>query len=504
MIGLLLALGALIPLSGLIFGGDGSDADDDALLSEEPEADLDLISLGDLIFGGEQSDGGALLDAADEGATASFESDDFGQPEPTSPPPVDTIAVSDPLALATEQVVALDDGVHEFHTDRIVGSVAAVDPDEAGADFFEADTLAGIAANEVETLANGRFGTAGQSLVNLSEIGAPLNLDDGRGGEQPAPDPTPPDDSGAEDEDSIDGAPPPPPGDDTPGIDIDPLDPGDPEDEPSNPEPTVILDDGREDDQTPPDTGSTEILDSYISGEPGGYNIEILFNGVWTAPLQQAFIEAADYLSDVILGDVPDIGGATGSDDITIEANLIEIDGPQGVLGRAGPTYVRVDSGLPTQGLMEFDSADAELYRSEGLWMDIVLHEMMHTLGLGTLWGYLGMTTGSIAGGDLRFTGEMATEQYQTEFAGLAEADPGAALGVPVETDGGEGTAGGHWDEARFDNELATGYIDPSNYVSDMTLASFDDLGYDTFFDDPGNPGDAIGVQPADPVAIYA
>ena len=49
---------------------------------------------------------------------------------------------------------------------------------------------------------------------------------------------------------------------------------------------------------------------------------------------------------------------------------------------------------------------------------------------------------------------------------------------INVETEGGSGTAGSHWDDATYGNELMTGYIDQSNYFSSMSAASFGDLGY--------------------------
>lgn len=59
---------------------------------------------------------------------------------------------------------------------------------------------------------------------------------------------------------------------------------------------------------------------------------------------------------------------------------------------------------------------------------------------------------------------------------------------MPVEQDGGPGTRDSHWDEETFGNEIMTGYINNSdNYLSDMTVASLEDLGYDTVWspDDP-------------------
>jgi len=48
---------------------------------------------------------------------------------------------------------------------------------------------------------------------------------------------------------------------------------------------------------------------------------------------------------------------------------------------------------------------------------------------------------------------------------------------------GGVGTAGGHWDEFLFDQELMTGYIDSDAYLSDMSIAALEDMGYETVYD---------------------
>ena len=50
---------------------------------------------------------------------------------------------------------------------------------------------------------------------------------------------------------------------------------------------------------------------------------------------------------------------------------------------------------------------------------------------------------------------------------------------MPLETGGGPGTAGAHWSEAAFGNELMTGFIsgipDP---LSTVTIGSLQDMGY--------------------------
>lgn len=241
---------------------------------------------------------------------------------------------------------------------------------------------------------------------------------------------------------------------------------------------------------------------SYISGDDlvsdsQEFNVKIDFFGTgddWTEALLEDFIAAADYLSTIITGDVADFIGRRGQviDDIRIKATLTDIDGPGGVLGQAGPTLIRTDSALPVLGIMEFDTADAEDFDAQGLWDEIVLHEMMHTLGLGTLWETLGLVETYVDDNgtrwrfddttDIRFTGANANEAFAAEFPDIfADSD---GLGIFVETDGGPGTAGGHWDEEIFDAELMTGFInDSGNYVSDMTIASLEDLGYETVWE---------------------
>ena len=213
-------------------------------------------------------------------------------------------------------------------------------------------------------------------------------------------------------------------------------------------------------------TGTTAGTASYISGDPSipdssEYNIQINFVGSWSSDLRQAFIVAANEISDLILGDVPNVASRRASiDDLSITASLRSIDGAGGILGQAGPDALRFGSDLPYKGTMQFDVADANVYQAAGLFDDIVLHEMLHTVGFGTIWADKGLISG---GG---FNGPLANAVY-----------PGSAL-IPVELDGGAGTAYSHWDEETFTSELMTGYIDGDNYLSYMTVASLGDLGY--------------------------
>jgi hypothetical protein len=131
---------------------------------------------------------------------------------------------------------------------------------------------------------------------------------------------------------------------------------------------------------------------------------------------------------------------------------------------------------------VKMDSADAASLLSKGIWDDFALHEMLHAMGFGTAWSAMGLVKDY--GGDLRFTGTNATKVYNAQYPLIAGPDPLSDYGVPIETDGGSGTAGVHWDDATFKNEIMTGTLNYTNTVSDMTVAALQDMGYQTIYID--------------------
>jgi hypothetical protein len=171
---------------------------------------------------------------------------------------------------------------------------------------------------------------------------------------------------------------------------------------------------------------------------------------------------------------------------VKINASIPAIDGVGGVLGSAGPTAIGLDSSsfrLTTDGEMEFDSADVANLVSAGVFDDVVLHEMAHVLGFGTLW----TLNGVYANGTGEFTGPFATALWQSEFGQSGTPD--------IELGGGPGTANGHWNEVDggagptgitdglgndMRSELMTGWLNtsPAPFISDMTIASFVDIGF--------------------------
>ncbi len=198
---------------------------------------------------------------------------------------------------------------------------------------------------------------------------------------------------------------------------------------------------------------------------------------------QNSFVQAADYWGNVLIGYQSNI---VITDPIIINADIEYIDGVNGVLGSAGPTWIYSDVNgftLTAEGDMRFDSSDIASLESNNMFDDVILHEMAHVLGLGTLW----QANNVYVPGSGQYTGAYALAQWQIEFN-----QPGATF-VPVELDGGQGTAGGHWNENLGGGgatgivdlngndiafELMTGWLNSPSYISDTTLMSFADIGY--------------------------
>lgn len=206
-------------------------------------------------------------------------------------------------------------------------------------------------------------------------------------------------------------------------------------------------------------------------GSTSGFQITLRVTGM-TASQQAIFQQAANRWSQVITGDLPDATyNGIAVDDVLIDASAQSIDGSGGILGQAGPDRFRSGSGLPIHGIMEFDTADlAQLEASGGLY-SVILHEMGHVLGIGTIWQQLGLVTG-VGTNNPRFLGPQATAAYNQIFGTNA-------TGVPVENTGGAGTRDSHWRESVFNNELMTGFLNAgTNPLSRITVGSLADMGY--------------------------
>jgi hypothetical protein len=222
------------------------------------------------------------------------------------------------------------------------------------------------------------------------------------------------------------------------------------------------------------------------------FAIELQFLTAPTGAQRQAFLAARDHWQRIITSELPNVSldapadsCGDGSpaihrtvDDVLILVSLEPIDGAGNVLGAAGPCYVRNPTTLPVMGLMRFDTADLDVLESQGVLQTVILHEMGHVLGFGTIWPDLGLLADPSLppanGTDPHFTGAQARIAFD-EVGGAGY----TGLKVPVENTGGESTADSHWRESVFGDELMTGELDlGANPLSRVTVASFGDMGY--------------------------
>jgi hypothetical protein len=179
-------------------------------------------------------------------------------------------------------------------------------------------------------------------------------------------------------------------------------------------------------------------------------------------------------------------------DDLYALVEIVPIDGVGNVLGFAGPCYIRTPSLLPFVARVRLDLDDVNAMLGNGTLFDDVLHELGHTLGIGSLWVHKGLLVNpslpKSPGVDTHFTGAAAIAAYNA--VGGSGYTGGAK--VPVEnTLGAEGTRDSHWRTAAFShNELMTGFISSVSPLSRVTAASLADLGY------------TVNLDAADPYAL--
>jgi hypothetical protein len=234
--------------------------------------------------------------------------------------------------------------------------------------------------------------------------------------------------------------------------------------------------------------GLSAVATAFITTD---YNIDLRFFGPTMPPAAAvAFNAAAARIIAVVTGDQPDVfAGTNGTDltqcgipgvtltgvvdDVVIYATVEPIDGPGNVLGSAGPCFVRQTGRQTVLGRMRFDSEDINLMVGNGTLGDVIQHEMLHVVGIGSLWQEYGLLAGA-GTPQTRFTGALGV--------GACIAMGGAAVcpgSVPVEDKFGPGSADSHWREAVFGTELMTSRIGGSfNPLSLMSIQSLADIGY--------------------------
>lgn len=255
------------------------------------------------------------------------------------------------------------------------------------------------------------------------------------------------------------------------------------------------------------------VLPNAASSKSTVFNIELISCAPNT-DYDATFVSAAQKWMSIITRDVedwlPDYGAidcgykldANGYgtqvatcntiDDLIITFNVVPIDGESGILGAAGPDGVRGASGwvnpnLPFFGSMMFDSADWTRMINNGYLEAVVMHEMGHVLGLGTVWTNFDLVSPYNCDYLLppptpKFVGTHANSSLKlidrTNYLNLGY--------VPLEDTGGNGTRCSHWKESYLKQEIMTGWVSRNgNPLSYLTAYSLMDIGYTVNLNSP-------------------
>lgn len=271
---------------------------------------------------------------------------------------------------------------------------------------------------------------------------------------------------------------------------------------------TVTDDDGR---------AAATSAETTLGAAPSPFTIQVVFfdDEQMTLDQRRTFSAAARRWAEVIESDFaptevsldasqcgpnPAFSGVV--DDLVVFASIGYIDGDGDVHGNtvalAGPCYDPSNPTPPPFGYMQFDRDDLDVITASTSLETVVLHEMGHVLGIGTLWNVEDRTDVDIepkvapvpcyGEPDPRYTDVNAVREWRTIS--------GTMTGVPVEEGLNNGTSCGHWNEydeqegdppneSRPDlfDELMTGYLNPTMRLSRITVGALDDLAYEVNYE---------------------
>ena len=223
---------------------------------------------------------------------------------------------------------------------------------------------------------------------------------------------------------------------------------------------------------------------------PSAFDVTMRYLTPVSSSQHSAFEAAAVRWRKVITGDAPDLSlnlpqsfcelGEPALnetiDDLLIYVQIITIDGPGRILGQAGPCAIRTAGAPGLIGIMRFDIEDVMALEAEHRFEDVILHEMGHVLGIGSLWPLRQLITGR-GGADPYYTGANGRSGFAAIGGGAYSGTP-----VPIEMIGGSGTRDSHWRESILASELMTGFVEGAGMrmpLSLLTIGALRDLGYE-------------------------
>lgn len=185
-------------------------------------------------------------------------------------------------------------------------------------------------------------------------------------------------------------------------------------------------------------------------------------------------------------GDCPSMLGEV-VDGTVLHVRIQTLSNPN-ILGSTGLCVIRDAGFLPVQALMILNRTALQTLETNNLLAPVILHEMGHALGFGTLWDISIPGLGSIqliqGGGSCSapavnptFSGSAARAAF---YGSVATGTTFTSIPVPIENTSGCGTAYSHWRKSTFGPELLTGFLSAGGAtpLSAMSVQSLRDIGY--------------------------
>ena len=255
----------------------------------------------------------------------------------------------------------------------------------------------------------------------------------------------------------------------------------------------------------------------YVRVVPSGddpFNIELVFVSDFTDARKDVMQQAARRWETIITKGLPDVNFSTNPHSLSFGDGTIVVDDTVDDLrifvykdatvtvGVGGLSYVRSGNptGLPAIGRVWIGAPfltrrqrEEPLWQEERLLRDLMLHEIAHVLGYGSLWRESGLV--HELSGDTYFSGELAIQAFNA-----AGGENYSGNKVPVVFgDLGGCSAGSHWRDDVFrglDRQFGAEVMEPvmerEHALSAITIQSLADLGY------------VVDVSRADPYKLPA